>query len=302
MPGKRKSRSRAERFSVNHQKSWLWGRHVVEDTLRSGRWPIIDLFLTDAVAQELSELLTQSTSRGIIHQVVSAQRLEELAHTADHQGLIARMGAFPYPSVVEWNELLSRCKHASSLDLQASPLVPDSRHSEQSGLFVLCDRIQDAFNFGAILRSCDATQVSAVVIGRHEQVGVTSQVARSSAGAVNHVPIHRTDDLPAVAAQLRSCGLAIVAASEKAALPMWQANLSRPTALLIGSESHGLSPELINCCDLRVSIPMLGTGTSLNAAVATGVLLYEIRRQQRPEHRIADRLAMESDLKDVSII
>ncbi len=65
---------------------------------------------------------------------------------------------------------------------------------------------------------------------------------------------------------------------------------------------HGLSPELINCCDLQVSIPMLGTGTSLNAAVATGVLLYEIRRQQRPEHRIADRLAMESDLKDVSII
>ena len=287
MAGKRKSRSRVNRFSVNHQKSWLWGRHVVEDTLRTGQWPIIDLFLTEAVSQELCELLIQSASRGVVHQVVSAQRLQELAHTTDHQGLIARMGAFPHLSVGAWNELLSRSSRASIHENSAASQISDSKRNQRTSLFVLCDRIQDAFNFGAILRSCDATQVSAVVIGQHEQVGVTSQVARSSAGAVNHVPIHRTDDLSAVVAQLRASGLTIVAASEKATVPMWQANLSRPTALLIGSESHGLSPGMINSCDLQVRIPMLGTGTSLNAAVATGVLLYEIRRQQGQVDRIA---------------
>lgn len=277
----RETKSGANRFSGNHQKSWLWGRHVVEDTLRSGRWPVVDLLLTEAVSRELVELLSQSTSRGVIHQVVSVQRLEELARTTDHQGLIARMGPFPHPSASEWDALLSGAGRAPGQDLLGEPTLAAAKPAERSGLFVLCDRIQDAFNFGAILRSCDATQVSAVVIGQHEQVGVTSQVARSSAGAVNHVPIHRTGDLAAIVSQLRANGSTIVAASEKATLPMWQANLSRPATLLIGSESHGLSPALIDACDLQVSIPMLGNGTSLNAAVAAGVLLYEIRRQQR---------------------
>lgn len=273
--------SRENRFSVNHQKSWLWGRHVVSDTLQSGRWPIIDFFVSHEASAEFSSLIALAKSRGIAHEIVSSTRLEELAHTSHHQGLIARMGQFPYQSasdlsdvLVQWGQEIRQSDASAEMVASLAPVRANP------ALVVLCDRVQDAFNFGAVLRSCDATRVAAVVIGSHEQVGVTSQVARSSAGAVNHVPIHRADDLLASVRQLRAHGLQIVAACEKVQQPLWQADLRKPTALLIGSESHGLKSELLDACDLHVRIPMLGSGQSLNAAVAAGIVMYEIRRQQ----------------------
>lgn len=177
------------------------------------------------------------------------------------------MGPFPYESL-QWLQNFLTTSAATADAVGTLPLV------------VVCDRIQDTFNFGAILRCCDAMQVAAVLIGDSEQATVTPQVSRSSAGAVNHVPIVLCEDLNLAVGMLKASGLLIAAASEKATEPAWAVSLKAPTALIVGSESDGVSANLLALCDAALQIPMLGQVESLNAAVAAGIMLYEIRRQQ----------------------
>ncbi len=174
------------------------------------------------------------------------------------------MGPYPY---ADMEALRAMC----SAEMQSSALPP---------LVVICDRIQDTFNFGAILRCCDAMKVTAVVIGSTEQAGVTPQVPRSSAGAVNHVPVALADSLTEAVTSLRQEGFIVAAASEKSEAASWDLDLKHPSALIVGSEATGVAAELLDLCDLRLRIPMLGKVESLNAAVAAGILLYEFRRQQ----------------------
>jgi 23S rRNA (guanosine2251-2'-O)-methyltransferase len=108
---------------------------------------------------------------------------------------------------------------------------------------------------------------------------VTPHVARSSAGAVNYLDLFRVDELADLLQSLKDVGVLIVAATEKASTPLWQAGLGVAVAIVVGSEAAGIRPELLEICDCHVSIPMLGQVTSLNAAVAAGVLMYEVRRQ-----------------------
>ena len=174
------------------------------------------------------------------------------------------MGPYPYESP---RQLWKRLREMSSDDLSNAPVV------------VVCDRIQDTFNFGAILRSCDATNVAAIVIGTEQQVGVTPQVARSSAGAVHHLPIVMAENVVDVVVELKNSAFQVVAASEKAEKCVWACDLGGPIALVIGSEARGVRTELLAVCDVQASLPMMGSVQSLNASVAAGILLYEIRRQ-----------------------
>ena len=198
-----------------------------------------------------------------VHEV-DDQRLTELCGSRHHQGIAARMGEFPYSDESQLLRLLEEEK-------SGQPSLPS--------LIVVCDRIQDAFNFGAILRCCDGAAATAVVIGSEHQVGVTPHVARSSAGAVNHVQIARVENLADTAAKLSALQFRMVAATEKGDDLTTTSDLSGPTCLMIGSEAVGLSAPLLALADVQVRIPMRGSVGSLNAAVAAGILLYEIRRQ-----------------------
>ncbi|MEZ6063706.1 MAG: 23S rRNA (guanosine(2251)-2'-O)-methyltransferase RlmB [Planctomycetaceae bacterium] len=267
--GKRKSRRRQLRTS--HQKNWLVGRYSVLETLRAGRWPVDELFASDELdSDSANEVLQLAADRGVSVETVSTTRMSQLCHTEHHQGLAARMGEFPYSTMAD---LLP--ESGSTRTAAASAAA-----GERSPLIVICDRIQDAFNFGAILRCCDAMQVASVVIGTTQQVSVTPQVARSSAGAVNYQHIIRVDDIVPAAQQIRDAGFRLVAATEKASAAACEADLSGDVALIVGSEAFGVSPPLLELCDLQVAIPMLGHVASLNAAVAAGILLYEIRSRQ----------------------
>ena len=167
----------------------------------------------------------------------------------------------------------------SILELTTRP--PDlSAAKTNAPVVVICDRIQDAFNFGAILRCCDGANVLGVIVGDCNQATVTPHVARSSSGAVNHIPIIREHDLVQTARRVQELGMQLVAADANSRTSVWASSLSGPTALLVGSEAHGISPELLALADQQFVIPMLGHVTSLNVAVATGIFLYEIRRQQ----------------------
>jgi 23S rRNA (guanosine2251-2'-O)-methyltransferase len=258
------------RLAASHQRSWLWGRHAVMEALAARRWPVLELLGSDDLQDEqLSELQSLAAGSGLVVDVVPAKRIEQLCHAPDHQGVLARMGEFPCGTA---DELLSQVRTRP-----AGNGLP--------ALIVVCDRIQDAHNFGAILRCCDAMAVDAVVVGSTEQCRVTPHVARASAGAVNSQRIFRVPDLPGICRDLAATGITLVAATEKSDESLWTSGIAGAAAVVIGSEAAGIAPALLDACELCVRIPMLGRGSSLNAAVAAGIVLSEIRRQQTSEAR-----------------
>lgn len=262
-------------LASSHQRSWLWGRHAVMETLTAARWPIIELLIDEDFPDEDVRELHALNSSGLRVQRVSAHRITELCKAEDHQGWLARMGEFPCGTLDD----LGR-----ALDNLESTMPPDHiRLTDQrtvQPLFLVCDRIQDSHNFGAILRCCDAMRVNGVIVGDRSQVSVTPHVARASAGAVNHLTIYRVSSLSDSLRVMKSRNIRILAASEKSGTLVWQQNTRCSLAIIIGSEAFGVAPELFSECDAAVAIPMLGGVSSLNAAVAAGMLLYECRRQQ----------------------
>ncbi|MCC6511921.1 MAG: 23S rRNA (guanosine(2251)-2'-O)-methyltransferase RlmB [Pirellulaceae bacterium] len=253
-PKKRNKKS----FSGNHQRSWLWGHHAVRETLISGRWPVLEIYATQEAMDQLGDLLSR-VGHHIPLEIVSKQRIEELSHATEHQGLLIRLGPYPYAT---FEQLESQLR-----------VLPQA-------LVVICDRIQDGFNLGAILRCCDGVGAAAIVVGNQQQAEMGSQVVRSSAGAANHVQCVQVDDLVDVCQRLKQMGFRLVAADSNAQQSHWQADLGSKTALILGSEAIGVAPQLLEQCDQTVTIPMQGRVSSLNVAVAAGILLFEIRRQQ----------------------
>lgn len=256
----RARRKRSRKRDPNHQRRWLWGRHVVVETLRAARWPIEELYLADSLSEvDRESARVAATIVGAEVFVEPADRLRELGKTSEHQGYLARMGPFPHADL------------ADLIDLPTGDPRP----------IVLLDGIQDPHNLGAILRSADALGVAGIVIGEAGQVGVTTHVARASAGAVNHVPIARVPDLAAAMRAVRDSGRRLVGTDSSAGTDLDGCDLARPVLLAIGNEGRGLSDDVRETCDELVRIPQSGRVGSLNAGVAAGILFYEAARQRR---------------------
>lgn len=244
----------------NHQKCWIWGRNLVTETLRAGQWLPVDLLLSEEVAPSERQPVEESARAcGVPFELVEPARIKQLCGTAEHQGFAARMPEFPYAAETE---------------------LPAIVGENSPALLLVCDRIQDPYNFGAILRSADCFGIDAVIIQETQQVGVTSLVARSSAGAVNTVPIIRHPSLPGLAAELSELGVALAACSEKASQDVFDVDLTQPTALIVGNEGTGISTDLLGAVNVSIRIPMHGSIGSLNAMVAASVTLYEAQRQR----------------------
>ncbi|GAB4157957.1 MAG: 23S rRNA (guanosine(2251)-2'-O)-methyltransferase RlmB [Planctomycetaceae bacterium] len=247
----------------NHQKCWIWGRNVVTETLIAGRWTIHELHLADSLAErELSDLVALAKKRNVQVQVESAEKLKQLCRSGEHQGMIAKMAPFPYHDWVE------------TLDNQ--PACP---------LYVVLDSLQDPFNLGAIIRSADVLGATAIILGDQKQVGITSQVARSSAGSVNHLPIVRVPNLSEALLELKDRRVELVAASEKSSTPLDQHDFTVPTAFIIGNEGSGIQADHLQLCNHHVRIPQSGQVGSLNAAVAAGIMFYEVARQRNADSK-----------------
>ena len=242
----------------SHQKCWIWGRNAVLETLQAGRWKILDLYLSRELPDELiGQAGKLAIGMGLIPLVEDPDALERLCHSTEHQGYLARMSEFPY----------------AGLDAVLSALPPHP-------FVVLLDGIQDPYNFGAIIRSAEIFGADAVLIGESGQVGVTSMVVRSSAGAVNRIPIVRVPDVIPVVGLLRAKGMRVAVASEKAGKDLMGHDFVKGAAIVIGNEGVGPRPELLDQCDAAVRIPQAGRIGSLNAAVAAGIFFYEVRRQR----------------------
>jgi 23S rRNA (guanosine2251-2'-O)-methyltransferase len=243
----------------SHNRCWIWGRNVVAETLRARRWPIAELALGHKLeASVAAEFRRLARSAGIPLVETDEAGLAKLCRAEDHQGCAARMEEFPY-------------------------LSPDQFHKAvpADALIVVLDRIQDSFNFGAIIRSVESLGLDGVVIGAVEQCGVNSQAARSSAGAVNYVPLCRVDDVPSFTTDLMRRGWQVWGASERGSISLDAAEFHPPLALVIGNEATGIHPDLWARCTGTVRIPMAGRVGSLNAAVSAGILCYAAARSRR---------------------
>jgi 23S rRNA (guanosine2251-2'-O)-methyltransferase len=255
----RHSRGRGkQKLLGSHQKCWVWGRNAVLETLQAGQWRIVDLYLSRALPDEvIAQAGKLASGMGLCPRVEDPAVLAKLCHTSEHQGYLARMSEFPY----------------AGLEAVLASLPPDP-------FVVLLDGVQDPFNFGAIVRSAEIFGANAVMIGESGQVGVTSMVVRSSAGAVNRISIVRVPDVITVLGSLRAKGIRVAAASEKAGLDLMGHDFVKGTAIVIGNEGAGPRPELLAYCDAVVRIPQVGRIGSLNASVAAGIFFYEVRRQR----------------------
>lgn len=230
------------------------------ESLRANQWLPEELHLAPEILDSsiLNEVIRRAKSSGIDFQEATAESLTQLCHARDHQGLVARMPEFPY----------------CSLDILDAPSNDKQRFA------LVLDRIQDPFNFGSILRSADLFGVSTVLIGEREQVGVTSHVARSSAGAVNFLNICRVPNLCEASQRLLATDYQLIAATEKSSTPPSQIDFRSNTAIVIGNEGTGIDPDLLNLATQTCAIPQSGHIDSLNAAVAAGILCYEVARQR----------------------
>ncbi len=271
-------RQREKRVLGSHAKCWLWGRNAVLETLRAGRWPVLELHLArDLRADRLDEAAQLAMALDVPVKVQPAKRLEQLGHCPAHQGYLAKMAPFPYAGA---EEVMAASRAAG--DESPSPRTSAARGEGDHGpLYAVMDRMQDPQNFGAMIRSAEVFGLGGLFIAAREQTGVTAAVARASAGAVNRVPIARVEDLVELAGRLKSAGVALVGASEKAETAVTEFDFRRPAAIVIGSEARGIRPELQDACDALVRIPQHGEIGSLNAAAAAAILFYEARRQRQ---------------------
>lgn len=232
----------------------------MREALKSNR-PINKIFIAEgAMAGPLREIFTMARERNIPVQKVDRQRLNKFVSEAAHQGVVAMTSPREY---VEVEDILA------GVPLGEQPLL------------LLLDEINDPHNLGAILRSADAAGVHGVIIPRRRSVPLTPVVAKASAGAIEYVPVARVANLPQTVEMLKKQGIWVAGADAQAPELFWEAKLTGPLALIIGGEGKGLGRLVKERCDILVRLPMSGQVNSLNASVATALLVYEVARQRR---------------------
>ena len=235
------------------------GRNAVLEALRAGK-PIDKLYVLDGCPDGPVRTIIREAKKGdTIINYVKKERLDQLSETGHHQGVIAMAASYEYATV---EDILEKAKEKG----------------EAPFIFVL-DNIEDPHNLGAMIRTANLAGAHGVIIPKRRAVGLTSTVARTSAGAINYTPVAKVTNLKQTMEQLKKEGMWFVCA-DMDGTPYYQMDLKGPMGLVIGNEGEGVSRLIKETCDFVASIPMKGDIDSLNASVATGVLAFEIVRQR----------------------
>lgn len=192
---------------------------------------------------------------------VKASRLEKMCNCAYHQGIVAHVKLIPY---VPFEKIVEDCK------------------KERFPLIVVLDGVEDPHNLGAILRTCDAVGANAVLVPKHGSAPLTGTVAKVSTGAIDHVPVGQVTNLTNTLKKLKELGYWVVGAEAHESQDYREVDYKCPIALVMGSEGKGISRLVLEQCDFRVKLPMVGHVNSLNVSNATAILLYQIYNDRNP--------------------
>lgn len=235
------------------------GRNAVNEALRAGR-PMDSLYVQKGEKSgSLQALIAKARDREISVKETDPRKLDRLCKGANHQGVVAVAAVKEYASLEDIFALA---------EARGEP-----------PFLVICDELEDPHNLGAVIRTAECAGAHGVVVPKRRSVGLTYAVGKVSAGAVEHLPVARVQNLPQLLDDLKSRGLWIYAA-DMDGQPWCETDLSGPLALVIGSEGGGVGRLVKEKSDFVLSLPIKGSVNSLNASVAAGVLCYEVARQR----------------------
>ena len=244
---------------MGYKEFTIEGRNAVLEAFRSGK-TIDKLFVLDGCQDgPVKSIIREAKKTDTIINFVDKERLDRLAGTGHHQGVVAQAAAYEYAEV---EDILKAAK-----DKGEAPFI-----------FIL-DEIEDPHNLGAIIRTANQAGAHGVIIPKRRAVGLTATVAKTSAGAINYTPVAKVTNISKTIEDLKKQGMWFVCA-DMDGTTMYDLNLTGPIGLVIGNEGSGVGRLVKEKCDFVASIPMKGDIDSLNASVAAGVLAYEIVRQR----------------------
>ena len=245
---------------VESSADMIEGRNAVSEAIRSGRM-INKVFLADGdTDRALGRLAAMAKDAGAVVVRIDRRRLNEMSLTGAHQGIIASVAVHGYATIDE--------------------ILAAAEAKGEAPLIVLCDELSDPHNLGAILRTAECAGAHGVIIPKRRSVGLTAVVGKASAGAVEYIPVARVSNIAAAIRELKERGVWVFGTAADGALPLYSADLKGPAAIVIGNEGEGMSRVVAESCDFKVSIPMKGHISSLNASAAAAILLYEAVRQR----------------------
>lgn len=241
----------------------VYGVNPVRELLRGGGEGLAELWLAEGAVRggAIAELERLGRAAGAKVRHAPRPKLDRLAGTDHHQGIVAVVADFRYAEVEE--------------------LLAAAAASGRPALLVVLDGVEDPHNLGAVIRSAHALGAHGVVIPKDRAVGVTPAVAKASAGAVERCPVARVTNVSKTIEAMKEAGIWSVALAADAGTALGEMDLRGPVALVLGSEGEGLRPLVRRTCDLAAAIPMTGGFESLSVSASAAVALYEVARQRR---------------------
>lgn len=244
---------------MKSKTSLIYGLHPVNEAVRSGK-PIDKILLKKGLRTEaVPGLFSSMREQNIPFQYVPVEKLNRMTG-GTHQGIIALV------SVVEYTEI--------------DKLVPMLFEQGKLPTLVILDNITDVRNLGAIARSAECSGIDALIIPAKGSAQINADAIKTSAGALNAIPVCRVNNLEETAKYLKNSGFQLIAATEKTDELIYSADFTKPNVLIMGAEDTGIDPKLLRMADKLVKIPMLGTIQSLNVSSAAAILFYEVVRQR----------------------
>ena len=239
----------------------IYGVNPVLEALRGGQRPVERISIqVGARIGRFGELMAHARARGIPVMRQPAAALDRAAEGRPHQGVVAWVGAAPY---ADFDDVIAR--------------LP------QHPLLILLDGVEDPHNLGAIIRTAECAGAAGVVVPERGAAGLTETVAKTSAGALEHLPVARVTNLVAAMETLKASGAWVLGLEAGASKLYTEHRYEGPTALVFGGEGRGLRRLVRERCDVLVSIPLLGAVDALNVSVSVGIVLFEANRQMRRE-------------------
>lgn len=242
----------------------LEGKNPINEALKAGRtihklW--VQKLNNGKIDPGIAKIINQSKQTGAVIIEVEKRVLDQMSQTHGHQGVIAQVAMHDY---VEIDEMIRAAKE-----------------KEEDPFILILDELKESYNLGSILRIADAAGVHGVIIPKHRSVGLDATVAKASAGAMEYVPVAKVVNLSQTIEELKQQGFWIVGTDAEGTSQYDKIDYHGPLAVVVGSEGEGMGRLVKKNCDFLVTIPMKGQVNSLNAAVATGIIVFEAAKQRR---------------------
>jgi 23S rRNA (guanosine2251-2'-O)-methyltransferase len=242
------------------KSSIIYGFHPVKEAILSGREIERVFFKRGLQGEKFNEVFGMIRQSGIPFQMVPIEKLNTLTRKTN-QGIVAFLSEIIYRNIEE--------------------LIPSLFEQGKVPFLLVCDGIKDVRNFGALARTAECAGVDAVVVPFYGSAQINADAVKTSSGALHRISVCRTNNLTHTIKYLKECGIRIIAATEKAENLMYDTDLTLPLAIILGSESGGISAENLKIADEWLRIPLFGEIGSLNVSVAGAVVMYEVVRQRK---------------------